>query len=226
MTIKDLPISEMPRERLLKYGASNLSNEDLLSIILRTGTKEKNVKLLSNEILTKIKMIEDMNNLTINELSEIKGLGKVKIVTLLAAIELGKRVGNKTTPERLVLDNAKIIQDYFAHYINSNQEEVMIILVDNHRRLLSYQIMYKGTSNETTISAKEIFHYAIKENATGVIIMHNHPSGEINPSNEDKALTNDLALTGQIVGIKLLDHIITNGQSYFSFFEDQVKDEV
>ena len=227
MKIKNLPDSEKPRERLIKYGADNLSNEDLLSIILRTGTKEKNVKLLSQEVLTKIKNVEDLNNLSLNELTGIKGLGKVKAITIMAALELGKRVANKTIEERLLLNNVKVIHDYFANLISDKKhEELLIILLDRKKRLLSYQVMYRGTFDELAASPKEIFNYAIKEEASGIIVMHNHPSGDINPSEADINMTNNLITTGRIVGIHLLDHIITNGKEYYSFFDEMVKHEV
>src|SRR5574344_1944293 len=172
MTIKDLPNQEKPREHLLKYGASNLSNEDLLSILLRTGSKDNNVKIISNEILTKIKAIEDLDDLGINELTSIKGVGKVKAITLLAAIELGKRVSNKTINEGLVINNTNLVHSYFANIIaSSKQEELLVILMDNKKRLISYQIMYKGTDNASLVSPKDIFNYAIKERASGIIIM-------------------------------------------------------
>lgn len=227
MKLSDLPASEKPRERLIKYGASNLSNEDLLAIILRSGTKDNNVKILSSAILTKIKSIENLDELSINELTEIKGLGKVKAISLLAAIELGKRVASKTITDGVVINNTKITHEYFAQLIaNNNQENLLVILLDNKKRLINYQIMYKGTIDTTLASPKEIYNYAIKEKASGLIIMHNHPSGIVTPSNEDRSLTNDLILSGKILGVTLLDHIITNGKDYFSFFNEMVADEV
>lgn len=227
MTIKDLPNEERPRERLIKYGASNISNEDLISILIRTGTKNNNVKVVSNEILTRINHIEDMDNLSLGELTSINGLGKVKAITLLAAIELGKRVSNKTINEGLVINNTNLVHSYFANIIaSSKQEELLVILMDNKKRLISYQIMYKGTDNASLVSPKDIFNYAIKERASGIIIMHNHPSGIINPSEDDKIITNNLITTGKVIGIPLLDHIITNGINYYSFFEEMVKNEV
>ena len=227
MTIKELPTSEMPRERLIRYGADNLSNEDLLSIILRTGTKEKNVKMLSSEVLTKIKKMEELNQLGVNELTEIKGLGKVKAITILAAIELGKRVGNRTITDKLLINNGELVHNYFAPLIgNKSREELLVVLLDSKKRLINYQIMYKGTVNETFCSPKEIFHYAIKEKAAGIIVMHNHPSGDIKPSEEDAKMTNELITAGRVIGIHLLDHIITNGSEYYSFFDEMVKDEI
>ena len=111
MKIKELPDIEKPRERLIKYGAKNISNEELLAILLRTGGKDNNVKIISSNILSKLKNIEDLDNMTVGELTKINGVGKVKAVTILAAIELGKRVSNKTYNESIVLTNAIIKKD-------------------------------------------------------------------------------------------------------------------
>lgn len=225
MKIKDLPDLEKPRERLNKYGAKYLSNEELLAILLRTGSKDKNVKELSSTVLTKLKTIEDMDKMTINELSSIKGIGKVKAITLLAAIELGKRVNTKSFNENITLNNAALINEYFSNYITGDKEKLLVILLDNKKRLISYQIMYEGTSEEVSASPKEIFNYAIKERAASIILMHNHPSGIITPSSADEGLTKNLALSGQMLGINVLDHIITNGKEFFSFYEEMNKNE-
>ena len=226
MKLELLPDIEKPRERLIRYGVTNLSNEDLLSIILRTGTKNKNVKELSKEVLTKIKKIENLDELNIQDFVDIKGLGPVKAITVIAAIELGKRVTNKTIDDKLLISNTKVIHDYFSNLIaNKKQEEILVILVDHRSRLINYQSMYKGTSNSVLVNPKDIYHYAIKERASGVIVMHNHPSGEITPSREDIEITNKLIDTGKFIGIKFLDHIITNGKDYFSFFDNGVQNE-
>ena len=223
MIINDLPSAEKPRERLIQYGASNLSTEDLLAIILRTGIKNLNVKELSSLILTKIKAIEDLANLTIGELTSIRGLGTVKAITLLAALELGKRVNNKEIKERVVINNTDTVHEYFSNLIGSSQqEEILTIFLDYKKRLISYKIMYKGTDNSAVASVKEIYNYAIKENASGLIIMHNHPSGILVPSEADIKLTNDLIEAGKIIGIPLLDHLITNGKEYYSFFQEEL----
>ena len=115
MKISELPNSEKPRERIIKYGPSNLSNEDLISIILRNGIKDQNVKIISNQILTKIKSINKLSDLTINELCQIKGIGKIKAITLLASIELGKRVNNKEINEGVLINNTDLVHKYFSH---------------------------------------------------------------------------------------------------------------
>lgn len=227
MNLNKYPNSEKPRERLIKYGVENLSNEDLMSILIGTGTKNCNVKELSSIILSKINNIENLDELTISELTSIKGLGKAKALTIISAIELGKRVSNKTINERLKINNAKTINEYFSNLISySKQEELLVILIDNKKRLISYKKMYKGTSNASYASPKEIFNYAIRERADAFVIMHNHPSGVVSPSMADQELTNTIIETGKIIGIPLLDHIITNGKEYYSFFEAHNEDKL
>ena len=222
MKIKDLPDLEKPRERLVHYGVNNISNEDLISIILRAGTKDNNVKVLSNKVLSKSKSINNLKDITINELSSINGIGRVKAITLIAAIELGKRVYTKEIKEKLVISNSDLVHKYFSSSIgHQKQEEILVILLDNKKRLLTHKKMYKGTKTSSLVSTKEIYNYAIKENADALILMHNHPSGILDPSNDDIELTNSLIETGKIVGIPLIDHLITNGNEYYSFFNNK-----
>lgn len=223
MRIKDTPLSERPRERLVKYGVENLSNEDLISIILQTGTKNMSVKDLSLQILSRIKNLNDLNSITLKELISIKGIGKVKAINLIAAIELGKRVNNMQIEDKILLNNSDLINKYFGYMIcKSKQEELLVILLNNGKRLIGYKKMFKGADTSTIISIKEILNYAILERACGIVIMHNHPSGNPNPSNQDIDLTNKLIQSSNLMGIPLLDHIVTCGNRYYSFLEQKV----
>ncbi len=226
MRLKELPKMEMPRERLIKYGAANLSNEDLISILIRTGTREDNVKELSSKILSKIKGINSLNDLSLGELTSIKGVGQTKALTLLAAIELGKRVYTASIEEKVLLNNTEVVNKYFAPLIAKEaQENLLVILLDNKNRLLNYKIMFKGTSTSSLVEPKEIFNYAIRERAAKIIIMHNHPSGIVSPSKEDIELTNTINLSGRLIGIPLVDHLITSGDKYYSFYEELLNNE-
>ncbi len=212
--------SEKPRERLIKYGVSNLSNEDLISVILRSGTKDMNVKNLSVKLLSEIKGINNLKNISLPELQKIKGIGLAKAASLLCALELGIRVINEEVNQGIVVNSPDKIHKYFSHLIGyKDKEEVLIILLDNKKRLISYKIMYKGTSTSCSASVKEIIHYGIVNNADALIMMHNHPSKMLTPSKEDITLTNDLIKAGKMIGIPLLDHLITNGKEYYSFFD-------
>ena len=221
MKLKELPITELPRERLINNGVENLTNEELLSIILRTGTKNMNVKEVSNNILSSIKSINDLSNIDLYELSKIKGVGIVKAVSLKASIELGKRVTNIEINNLMKLNNADIIHNTFKSlFIGLKQEKLLAIYLDNKKRLINYKIITIGTKDQTMFHPRDIIYNAIKCNASGIIIMHNHPSLDITPSNADIEMTNILINSCYIVGIPLLDHLITNTKNYYSFFKE------
>ena len=221
MKLKELPVTELPRERLINNGVENLTNEELLSIILRTGTKNMNVKEVSNNILSSIKSINDLSNIDLYELSKIKGVGIVKAVSLKASIELGKRVTNIEINNLMKLNNADIIHDTFKSlFIGLKQEKLLAIYLDNKKRLINYKVVTIGTKDQTMFHPRDIIYNAIKCNASGIIIMHNHPSLDITPSNADIEMTNILISSCNIVGIPLLDHLITNTKNYYSFFKE------
>lgn len=221
MKLKELPINELPRERLLNVGESNLTNEELLSIILRTGTKNSSVKEVSNNILSIISNINELNNLDIYELSKIKGVGLVKAITLKASIELGKRVSNVEIKNGMTLNNSNIVHNTFKSlFIGLKQEKLLAIYLDNKKKLINYKILTIGTKDETICHPRDLIYNAIKCNASGIIIIHNHPSGDITPSKADISMTNSLIESCKIVGIPLLDHLITNTKKYYSFFEE------
>mgnify|MGYP004585742467 FL=1 len=221
MLIKDLPECEKPRERMLEYGVENLSNVDLLSIILRNGVKDISVKEVAINILNNVESINDLSSLGVRELSNIKGVGPVKAITLLASIELGKRVSIKEAKANMSLSNKKKIHEVFKKFfINENQEKFLAIFLDNKKCLINYKILFIGTNNASIAHPREVFMEAIKANASAVVVMHNHPSGNVLPSEEDKNITEKLIQSGHMLGIPLLDHIITNGEEYYSFYDE------
>ena len=200
------------------------SNEVLISILLSTGFRNNNVKELSSQILSKIKNIKSLSEISLNELIKIKGIGKAKALTIIAAIELGKRVSEYTLEDKIVLNNTSKVYMYFKNMIkNEKQENFLVVLIDNKNRLISYKIMYKGTSDSSLVSIKEIFNYAIRESASAIIVLHNHPSGIPSPSKEDIKLTNNLINSGKIIGIPLIDHLIIGNNNYYSFYNEMVK---
>lgn len=221
MLIKDLPECEKPRERMLEYGVENLSNVDLLSIILRNGIKDISVKEVAINILNNVESINDLSSLGVRELSNIKGVGPVKAITLLASIELGKRVYTKEAKVNMILSNKEKIHEVFKKFfINENQEKFLAIFLDNKKCLINYKILFIGTNNASIVHPREVFLEAIKAKASAVVVMHNHPSGNVLPSEEDKNITEKLIQSGYMLGIPLLDHIITNGEEYYSFYDE------
>ncbi|HBA37371.1 MAG TPA: hypothetical protein DCY94_01480 [Firmicutes bacterium] len=222
MKIKDLPKSELPRERLETYGAEFLSNEELLSIILRTGTKGSSVKELSQSVLSLCKDAADLKNLTLNTLESIKGLGPAKAVSLLASIELGKRIFIDTSyKDKIKVRNAAEAYINFGHEIFlKKQEHLLAIYLDTHRQVLAHKIIFKGTVNASLVHCREIFKEAFLESASGIIIMHNHPSGNTHPSSHDDQITKELFMAGKTFGVEIYDHIIVSEYDFFSYVEE------
>ncbi len=220
MKVKDLPANSQPRERMLKYGVENLSDVDLISIIIRTGTKDANVKDVATNILNSVANINSLSDIGIRELSNIKGVGSVKAISLLAAIELGKRVFNKEIEINMQLNNATSINETFAPlFLGATQEKLLAIFLDTKKRLIAYKFIFIGTIDRSIVHPREIYNEAIKVHASSLIIMHNHPTGDVSPSKDDIATTNKIKECGDIIGIPLLDHLITNGKDYYSFYD-------
>ena len=215
-----MPLDERPRERLKKYGVESLSNEEILSILLRSGTKNKSVKEMSRELLNNIS-IKEFANTNIASLKQIKGMGEVKAMTLICAIEFGKRVfSNKDNiiQIRTSKDVYELVKDELTYAL---QEKLIAIFLDSHKRVLLTKTMFIGTVNASTVYFRDIFREAVKCNSVGFIIVHNHPTGNINPSYNDVYLTNTCIKIGKIMEIKLIDHLIIGHNSYYSFLENK-----
>lgn len=223
MKLKTLPKNELPRERLKQFGSSLLSNEELLSIIFRTGIKNMSVKEVSNNLLSSVSSIQDLANISLEELSNIKGVGMVKAITLLASLELGKRVYSNPIKDNILLNNTTIVHDTFKSLFKSLlQEKFLVVYLNTKKELIGYDILFVGTLDSTSFHPREVLKGAIKKSASAIIVMHNHPSGTVTPSNNDIVLTKQLMRSCQIIGIPLLDHLITNGSDYYSFFDNGV----
>ncbi len=222
--IKDLNNDEKPRERLIKYGANNLTNDELISIILKTGTKNSSVKTLARNVLKEITNISDLKDITINTLTQIKGIGKVKAIELLASLELGKRVYYLKQNNNVILNSSNKVFEYFRYMLMyEKQENFIAVYLDSKSKLISYKILFKGTLNTSCVHPREIFKYAFLESAYSIIIIHNHPSGEVNPSDQDIELTNSLFQIGSLIAIPIVDHIIIGAYKYYSFYENMHK---
>lgn len=221
MKIKELPNESKPREKLLYYGVENLSNADLLGIILRTGTKDSNAIDLANYILNKVGSINNLANIGVRELSKFKGVGNIKAITILASIEFGKRVSNKEITLRMPLTNSLSVHEAFkSSFKNIKQEKLLAIFLDTKKCLINYKTLFIGTIDYTIIHPREIFNEAIKYSASSIIVIHNHPSGSLIPSKEDIESTKKLIESGRVLGIPLIDSIITNGEEYYSFNDE------
>lgn len=219
--IKDLPLLDRPRERLYIYGSSSLSNEELLSIVLKSGYKSKSVKELSETLLKEIDDITNLKDISINKLISIKGIGKVKAITLIASIELGKRVYEQKDLIKVKLDSSKIIYDYIkSDLMFKKQEYFYCLYLDTKKYLIDKKLLYIGTLNKSIVHPREVFKYAYLLSADSIICIHNHPTGDTIPSKDDIILTNKLKEIGKINGINVIDHIIVGNNNYYSFYDN------
>ena len=220
--MKNIPISERPRERFVKYGKENLQVSELISIILNTGTKDKSVADLSNDIIKSVDNINELKELSLNKLIKIDGVGKVKAIKLLSAIELGKRVYYDKKLDKIKMNNASKIYNYMKNdLVNKKQEYFYAMYLDNKKNLIDIKLLFIGTLNKSIVHPREIFKYAYLLSANNIICIHNHPSGDSTPSKEDILFTKSIIEIGKIQDIKVIDHIII-GNDYFSFFENDM----
>ena len=219
MIIKEIPIFERPREKVINQGVHYLSNTELLAILLRTGTKEENVLRISEKLLYKLTNINDLNDLTINELTSVKGIGPSKAVTVLAAVELGRRMTNLTKKD-LSLTSSKQVYEYMKNYFLSVKEEHLYgIYLNAKGGLINTIELSKGTINSTLIDPDLIFKWYYKISSSAVILVHNHPSGDSTPSIPDLKKTDEVIKKAKLLDIRVLDHIII-GKDYYSMREN------
>lgn len=220
--IKDLPLSERPRERLIQYGVEKLSNEELLTILIKTGTKNESAKALSNNILILINDISNLRKINYQQLVKINGIGTAKACLLLSAIELGKRVfQNNQVIKKEVMNNAKVIFDYYKNILyDKKQEHFYAVYLDSKKRIIEDRLLFIGTINQSLVHPRNIFKEACLLDASSIVCVHNHPSGIVLPSKEDRSMTELLIDIGNMMGISVVDHIIVGNNNYYSFFEN------
>ena len=219
---REIPKEERPRERFLKYGAESLSNIELISIILKTGVKGENVKELASKILNKVNSIEDLKNINKELLISIKGIKEAKAVDILAMIELGKRIFvEKEIKSRQICNNAKIIYDNNRYlFLDKKQEYFYCLYLNTKKELIERKLLFMGTLNQSFVHPREIFKEAHLLSASSIICMHNHPSSDTTPSNDDIILTKSLIEIGRLQQIPIVDHIIFGDTNYYSFYEN------
>lgn len=222
MNLKSLPNEEKPRERLLKYGKENISNNELIEIILKTGTKKYGVKEISYNILSSVNNINELRNTNVFTLSKIDGVGMVKAIELVAAIELGRRIYLEDKYDELVyLTDPRSIINYFHDLFKEVKQELFyVVYLDNQKKYIDKKLLFKGTVNYSLVHPREIFKEAYLLSASYIICIHNHPSGNATPSSNDMEITRKIKDIGNLHGISLLDHIIIGNNNYYSFYED------
>lgn len=219
LKMKELPRLERPYEKFKIYGPEKLSNAELLAIIIKNGTKDENSISIANKILLRVTCLKEIQELSLQDLKEIKGIGDVKAIQIKAICELTKRMNNKnnnvefkvTKPE----DIAKVLID---EYKFEKQEKVKVVILNTKNIVLRIIDIVSGEENVAYVTPKQILAEAIRMQAPKIILVHNHPSGDTMPSKTDYRLTRTIIEASKIMGIKLLDHIIISGQNYESIF--------
>jgi DNA repair protein RadC len=220
--IADLPESERPRERLIAQGAKTLATAELLAILLSTGSGKLSAVGLGQYILQTLSQhqrdpLSALREVTISELTKVSGVGTAKATTILAAIELGKRVYQSRPPEKTVIDDPNVAAAALSHELMwQSQERFAVLILDVKHRLIATQVITIGTATETLAHPREIFREIIRQGGTRAIIAHNHPSGNVEPSSEDINLTRQLLEGARFLGIPLLDHLILGNGNYLS----------
>lgn len=222
MKLKKIPNEEKPRERLLKYGKENISTNELIEIVLKSGTKKNGIKEISHNILSSVNNINKLKDMEINSLMNIEGMSKVKAIELVAAIELGRRVyDDDNYKEMIILTNPNTIINYFhSLFKDKKQEFFYVVYLDNQKKYIDKKLLFKGTVNYSLVHPREIFKEAYMLSSSYIICIHNHPSGDARPSNNDIEITRRIKEISNIHGIGFLDHIIIGDNNYYSFYED------
>ena len=218
MKIKDLPDSSKPRERFLEKGPDALSDAELLALILRTGTKGENVVEMANRLLSTYSL-ERLFDCSMDELQRIGGIGPTKAMQLLAVREIGKRYNNSKNPITKIT-SAKDVFDYFREGLkDEKQENFLVLLLDTKNQIIKDELVTKGVLDAAIVHPREIFKPAIRNSASKIILVHNHPSGDPNPSPEDLDITDKIKKSGEELDIRVLDHVIIGRESYWSWAE-------
>lgn len=220
--IKDIPKEERPRERLINNGVENLSNEELLSILLKTGTKNTSVKVLANNILKEIESINNLKDITFEKLISIKGIKQAKACELLACIELGNRINKKISNinKIKIIDSNSIFEYYKIILQDKKQEYFYCVYLDTKNQIIKDKLLFVGTINESLVHPREIFKEAYILSASSIICIHNHPTGNVTPSKNDILITKQLKEVGITLGINVIDHIIIGKDEYYSFMDN------
>ncbi|MEM1282847.1 MAG: DNA repair protein RadC [Chlamydiota bacterium] len=222
-SIQSLPVDERPRERLHKQGAEALSNSELLAIILGSGMRGKSVIQLSQELLSRFGGLEQLADATIEELCEVKGLGKAKAIQIRALVTLAGRLSQKTRAVKIKIEHPQSAYQLLRDQLENQKKEIFsVVMIDVKGYVINQQIISIGTLSNSLIHPREVFYPAIRHKASSILIAHNHPSGDPTPSKEDISVTKKLVEVGKLMGIPVRDHLIIGNDCYVSLRQEGV----
>jgi len=217
-TVRDLPLSERLRERLLKLRSEALSAQEILALILGRGMKGESVMVTSQKLLSRFGNLKDIANASIEELTQTRGIGPAKAAQIKAALELSKRLETDVNekPRPILKSPEDVAAAVKSRLKGKKKEHFFVLCLDTRNRLINNRLVSIGSLDTSIVHPREVFKEAVSSSAASVIFVHNHPSGDPEPSKEDVELTNRLAKAGEIIGIDVLDHIIVCNESYLS----------
>jgi DNA repair protein RadC len=217
-TVHDLPVTERPRERMIKFGVESLSITELLALILGRGIKGKSVLITAQELLQRFKSLKNLVSASINELCSVPGIGEAKATQIKAALELGKRIEDDSVKitKTIVKSPEDIVRIVKKEFKGKKKEHFMVASLNTRNHLIATKIISIGSLDTSVVHPREVFLEAVSNSAASVIFIHNHPSGNPEPSEEDIKLTKQLVEAGKMLGIEVLDHIVTSDTEYFS----------
>lgn len=217
LKIKEIPELERPYEKLKLYGAEKLSDSELLAIIIRTGTKDENSLQIATRVLKLVEKLSDLQNLSLKDLSQVKGIGEVKSIQIKAMCELTKRMNNQNNVSKIKINQGKDVYELLQKGLSTEKQEIVKVLVlNNKNEVVKIKEIAKGTINAANFTVNNVISENIRLQEPKLILVHNHPSGNPSPSLEDIQTTTILMEACKLMGLKLLDHIIIGNNAYVS----------
>ena len=222
-TIKEIPLNDRPREKMAANGAAVLTDAELIAILLRTGTAEKSAIDIASEMTADGGLYKRLAGITrLNELTNIKGLGQAKAATVLAALEIGRRIASAKPIEKIHLSCPQDVADFLMPRLRyAAKEQFVVILLNNKNKVIGTEVVSEGSLSSSIVHPREVFAPAILHHAAAIMVVHNHPSGDPKPSIEDEEVTRQLLRSGKVLGIPMIDHVIIGDGNYYSFLENE-----
>lgn len=222
-TIKEIPPNDRPREKMAANGAAVLTDAELIAILLRTGTAEKSAIDIASEMTADGGLYKRLAGITrLNELTNIKGLGQAKAATVLAALEIGRRIASAKPIEKIHLSCPQDVAEFLMPRLRyAAKEQFVVILLNNKNKVIGTEVVSEGSLSSSIVHPREVYAPAILHHAAAIMVAHNHPSGDPKPSIEDEEVTRLLLRSGKVLGIPMIDHVIIGDGNYYSFLENE-----
>ena len=222
-SIKEIPLNDRPREKMAANGAAVLTDAELIAILLRTGTAEKSAIDIASELTADGGLYKRLAGITrLNELTNIKGLGQAKAATVLAALEIGRRIASAKPLEKIHLSCPQDVADFLMPRLRyAAKEQFVVILLNSKNKVIGTEVVSEGSLSSSIVHSREVYAPAILHHAAAIMVAHNHPSGDPKPSFEDEEVTRMLSRSGKVLGIPMIDHVIIGDGNYYSFLENE-----